>query len=222
GHRSHALRARVDAARARRGSRRPRHDPASRPATRRGFPASGPVLRPGARPSARHPARGDRAAPSVCGRLAQGGAAQEQAFGAREGARRVDRGGGAMRLVIWHTDPYPTAPGVYLGAFPAMGHRITWVVSSEGERHQIVIRKENGVRVIDIQRPRDSRLPKPWGALVNRWNKLGRLFVEVAWRRRLAAEHPDVLQVRELITEGTIGLFWAKRYRVPYAFQWDF
>ena len=37
-----------------------------------------------------------------------------------------------MKLVIWHTDPYPTAPGVYLGCFPGMGHEVTWVVSETG------------------------------------------------------------------------------------------
>lgn len=127
-----------------------------------------------------------------------------------------------MRLVIWHTDPYPTAPGVYLGAFPRFGHHVTWVISTEGDRHQSIVREENGVRVIEIQRPRDVDLPRPWGAVVNRWNKLVRLFAKIGWMRRLVAESPDVLQVRELITEGTIALPLARSHRVPFAFQWDF
>jgi glycosyltransferase involved in cell wall biosynthesis len=127
-----------------------------------------------------------------------------------------------VRLVIWHTDPYPTAPGVYLGVFPRFGHHVTWVISTEGDRHQSIVREENGVRVIEIQRPRDVVLPRPWGALVNRWNKLVRLFAKIGWMRRLVAERPDVLQVRELITEGTIALPLARSARVPFAFQWDF
>jgi glycosyltransferase involved in cell wall biosynthesis len=127
-----------------------------------------------------------------------------------------------VRLVVWHTDPYPTAPGVYLGAFPRFGHHVTWVISTEGERHQSIVREENGVRVIEIQRPKDVDLPRPWGAIVNRWNKLVRLFAKIGWMRRLVAERPDVLQVRELITEGTIALPLARSQRVPFAFQWDF
>src|SRR5207244_522782 len=42
---------------------------------------------------------------------------------------RVVEGAGRVRLVFWHTDRYPTAPGVYLGCFPRMGHRVTWVTS---------------------------------------------------------------------------------------------
>ena len=127
-----------------------------------------------------------------------------------------------MRLVIWHTDPYPTAPGVYLGAFPRFGHDVTWVIATEGDRHQTLVRHEGGVRVIDIQRPRDVHGPRLWSAVVNRWNKLVRLFAKIAWMRRLLAERPDVFQVRELITEGTIALPLARSQRVPFAFQWDF
>jgi len=127
-----------------------------------------------------------------------------------------------VRLVIWHTDPYPTAPGVYLGAFPRFGHDVTWVIATEGDRHQTLVRHENGVRVIDIQRPRDVGGPRPWSALVNRWHKLRRLFAKIAWMRRLLAERPDVFQVRELITEGAIVLPLARSQRVPFAFQWDF
>jgi len=127
-----------------------------------------------------------------------------------------------VRLVIWHTDPYPTAPGVYLGAFPRLGHHVTWVISTEGERHQTLMREEGGVRTIEIQRPKDVDLAWPWGALVNRWNKLVRLFAKIAWMRRLLSEHPDLFQVRELVTEGTIALPLARGERVPFAFQWDF
>jgi glycosyltransferase involved in cell wall biosynthesis len=127
-----------------------------------------------------------------------------------------------MNLVIWHTDPYPTAPGVYLGSFPRLGHHVTWVISTEGDCHQVLEREENGARVIEIQRPRDTSLPRPMGILVNRWRKLVRLFVKARWMNRLAAEHPDVLQVREMITEGMLGLFFARRHGVRFAFQWDF
>jgi len=126
-----------------------------------------------------------------------------------------------MRLVIWHTDRFPTAPGVYLGCFPAMGHKITWVVSDTGERNEVVERREGGVRHFEIRRPPDSPLPRPLGALLNRWNKLVGFFLKARLMERLARERPDVLQVRDLITEGLLGLWAARRHRVRFAFQLD-
>lgn len=126
-----------------------------------------------------------------------------------------------MRLVIWHTDPFPTAPGVYLGCFPGMGHEVTWVVSGAGGRNGILERREGGVRHFEIRRRQDSLLPPPLGALVNRWNKLISFFLKVRLMDRLARERPDVLQVRDLVTEGLLGLWAARRHGVRFAYQLD-
>jgi glycosyltransferase involved in cell wall biosynthesis len=126
-----------------------------------------------------------------------------------------------MRLVIWHTDSYPTSPGVYLGCFPGMGHEVTWVVSGEGERNEVVERREGGVRHFEIRRRRDSSLPAPWGIIVNRWRKLVAFFLKAGLMERLARERPDVLQVRDLVTEGLLGLWAARRYGVRFGYQLD-
>src|SRR5512137_2128431 len=111
-----------------------------------------------------------------------------------------------MRLVIWHTDPYPTAPGVYLGCFPARGHQVTWVVSETGERNGVVERIEGPVRHFAVVCRRDVALPRPLGVVANRWNKLVAFAHKAALMERLARERPDVLQVRDLVTEGLLGL----------------
>ena len=126
-----------------------------------------------------------------------------------------------MRLVIWHDDPYPTAPGVYLDCFPGMGHEITWVVSETGGRNEVLERREGGVRHFEVRRRRDSSLPSPFGTLVNRWNKLAAFLLKVRLMERLARERPDVLQVRDLVTEGLLGLWAARRHGVRFAYQLD-
>jgi glycosyltransferase involved in cell wall biosynthesis len=126
-----------------------------------------------------------------------------------------------MRLVIWHTDPYPTAPGVYLGCFPGMGHEVTWVVAETGARHEIVERRAGAVRHVAIRRPPDSALPRPLGLIANRWNKLVGFLLKVRLMERLARERPDVLQVRDLVTEGLLGLWAARRHGVRFAYQLD-
>jgi glycosyltransferase involved in cell wall biosynthesis len=126
-----------------------------------------------------------------------------------------------MRLVIWHTDRYPTAPGVYLGCFPGMGHEVTWVVSVPGERNEIQERREGGVRHVEIRRRQDSPLPAPFGTLVNRWNKLVTFFVKARLMDGLARERPDILQVRDQVTEGLLGLWAARRHGVRFAYQLD-
>jgi glycosyltransferase involved in cell wall biosynthesis len=126
-----------------------------------------------------------------------------------------------MRITIWHTDPYPTAPGVYLGCFPAMGHEVTWVVATEGARPGIVERREAGVRHIEVRHRGDSRLPRPLGVVVTRWRKLAGFLLKARLMERLARERPDVLQVRDLVTEGLLGLAAARRHRVRFAYQLD-
>jgi glycosyltransferase involved in cell wall biosynthesis len=126
-----------------------------------------------------------------------------------------------MRLVIWHTDPYPTAPGVYLGCFPGMGHEITWVVCETGERGEILERREDGVRHFEVRRRKDSTRPGPLGTLANRWHKLVGFFLKVRLMERLAGERPDVLQVRDNVTEGLLGLWAARRHGVRFAYQLD-
>jgi glycosyltransferase involved in cell wall biosynthesis len=126
-----------------------------------------------------------------------------------------------MRLVVWHTDRYPTAPGVYLGCFPGMGHEVTWVVSETGERNEILERRKGGVRHFEVRHRHDSRLPPPLGVLVNRWNKLNGFFLKVRLMERLARERPDVLQVRDLVTEGLLALLAARRHGLRFAYQLD-
>lgn len=126
-----------------------------------------------------------------------------------------------MRLVIWHYDRYPTAPGVYLGCFPGLGHELTWVVSETGERNEIRERREGGVRHFEVRRRRDSTLAAPLGTLVNRWNKLATFLLKARLMERLARERPDVLQVRDLVTEGLLGLRAARRHGVRFAYQLD-
>jgi glycosyltransferase involved in cell wall biosynthesis len=126
-----------------------------------------------------------------------------------------------MRLIIWHHDQYPTAPGVYLGCFPGMGHEIAWVVSGVGQRNEVLERCEGAVRHFEIRRRRDSLLPSPFGVLVNRWNKLITFVLKARLMDRLARERPDVLQVRDLVTEGILGLWAARRHGVRFAYQLD-
>jgi len=126
-----------------------------------------------------------------------------------------------MRLVIWHTDPFPTAPGVYLGCFPGMGHEVTLVVSDTNGRNEILERREGGVRHFEVRRRQDSLLPPPIGVLVNRWNKLITFFLKARLMDRLAREQPDVLQVRDLVIEGLLALWAARRHGVRFAYQLD-
>jgi glycosyltransferase involved in cell wall biosynthesis len=126
-----------------------------------------------------------------------------------------------MRIVVWHTDRYPTAPGVYLGCFPGMGHEVTWVVSDAGERSGIREWREGGVRRFEVLRRHDSPLPAPLGTLVNRWHKLVGFLLKARLMERLARERPDVLQVRDLVTEGLLGLRAARRHGVRFAYQLD-
>jgi glycosyltransferase involved in cell wall biosynthesis len=126
-----------------------------------------------------------------------------------------------MRIVIWHTDRYPTAPGVYLEHFPRLGHDVTWVTSGVGAQAGVFERRSGRVRTIEILRPADSPLPRPLAMLVNRWQKFRGLLRKLGVMRRLAAERPDVLQVRDLLTEGLIAAWFARRHRVPFSFQFD-
>lgn len=135
-------------------------------------------------------------------------------------ARLVERSRG-VKLAVWHFDHYPTAPGVYLDCFPRMGHEVVWVTSTEGERNEIAERGEGSVRRIEVRRRRDSAWPRPLGTLVNRWNKLVGFFMKARLMRRLARDHPDVLQVRDLITEGLLAAFFARLSGVPFTFQMD-
>jgi glycosyltransferase involved in cell wall biosynthesis len=126
-----------------------------------------------------------------------------------------------MRITIWHTDRFPTAPGVYLGCFPGLGHEVTWVVTTEGDRAAIVERHEGGVRHFEIVRRTGSRLPRPLGTLVTRWRKFVGFLLKVRLMERLARERPDILQVRDLVTEGLLGLWAARRHGVRFAYQLD-
>ncbi len=126
-----------------------------------------------------------------------------------------------MRITIWHTDRYPTAPGVYLHCLPALGHEITWVVSVERARSGIVEYREGGVRYFEVARREDSRLPRPLGVVVTRWRKLAGFLLKARLMERLARERPDVLQVRDLVTEGLLGLRAARRHGVRFAYQLD-
>jgi glycosyltransferase involved in cell wall biosynthesis len=126
-----------------------------------------------------------------------------------------------MRLTIWHFDAYPTAPGVYLDCFPRLGHDITWVVSTVGPRTCVLEYLRGGVRHFEVQRRRDSSWPAPLGTLANRWHKLRAFLLKARLMRRLAAERPDVLQTRDLITEALLGLACARLHGVRFAFQMD-
>jgi glycosyltransferase involved in cell wall biosynthesis len=126
-----------------------------------------------------------------------------------------------MRFVIWHSDRYPTAPGVYLECFPEMGHEVTWVVSGAGPRNEVVERRVGAVRHFEVRRRHESRLPALLGVLVNRWNKWLVFLLKARLMDRLARERPDVLQVRDLVSEGLLGLGAARRHGVYFAYQLD-
>jgi len=126
-----------------------------------------------------------------------------------------------MRITLWHTDPDPTAPGVYLGCFPALGHDVTWVVSTVGERSGIAERRAGGVRHFEVVRRADSRLPQPLGTVVTRWRKLAGFLLKLRLMERLARERPDVLQVRDSVTEGLLALWAARRHGVRFGYQLD-
>jgi glycosyltransferase involved in cell wall biosynthesis len=102
-----------------------------------------------------------------------------------------------------------------------MGHEVTWVVSGTGGRNEILERQEGGVRHFEIRRRQDSLLPPPLGVLVNRWNKLNGFFLKARLMQRLARERPDVLQVRDLVTEGLLALWAARRHGLRFAYQLD-
>lgn len=127
-----------------------------------------------------------------------------------------------MRLTIWHFDRYPTAPGVYLDVLSRRHHEITWVNATVGRRDAVVESRRGAVRHFDVQRAAASRWPRPWSTLVNRAHKLIGFFQKVSLMERLARERPDVLQVRELIVEGVLGLWCARRHGVRFAFQLDY
>jgi glycosyltransferase involved in cell wall biosynthesis len=127
-----------------------------------------------------------------------------------------------VKLVIWHQDRYPTAPGVYLGCFPELGHEITWVTSGTGPKLGVVENNEPRIRRLVIQRPEDSGLPRPLSVLVNRWYKLRTFLMKVRMMNRLARQRPDVLQVRELVIEGLLGLMFARRYGIRFVFNYDY
>jgi glycosyltransferase involved in cell wall biosynthesis len=126
-----------------------------------------------------------------------------------------------MRIAIWHTDHYPTAPGVYLGRFPAMRHEVTWVVATQGADRGVFERREGPVRIFEVRRRADSRLPLPLRPLVTRWHKLAGFLLKARLMERLARERPDVLQVRDLVVEGLLGRWAARRHGVRFAYQLD-
>ncbi len=128
-----------------------------------------------------------------------------------------------MRLVIWHTDPYPTAPGVYLGCFPRQGHEIVWVTTVEaGERGEVRRWQEGNVTRVEVVRRADWRGWRPLTVIANRAVKLAGFARKCAVMRELARRRPDVLQVRERVTEGFLAWLWARRYGVAFAFQFDY
>ena len=115
-----------------------------------------------------------------------------------------------MRIVIWHYDPYPTAPGVYLEEFPKRGHQVTWVTTESGHPPGVRRWREGTVDHIEIVRRRDSRLPRPLSLLANRWGKLVAFGRKVRVMRDLARRRPDVLQARELVAEGLLAWIFAR------------
>lgn len=127
-----------------------------------------------------------------------------------------------MKLVIWHFDPYPTAPGVYLEAFPARGHEIVWVTSEIGEPPGVRRRREGNVEFVEIVRRPDSRRARPVALFENRLGKLGAFLRKCSVMSELARRRPDVLQVRELLTEAVLAWLAARRYGIPFAFHFDY
>jgi glycosyltransferase involved in cell wall biosynthesis len=127
-----------------------------------------------------------------------------------------------LDLVLWHVDRFPTAPGVYLGCLRRRGHRITWVTYKDSDGYRVVEREEEGARFIEIHRLRDAALPALLRLPVNRWRKLRGFFLKVGVMRRLAAERPDALQVRDTMTEGMLAAHYARRYGVPFVYYFDY
>jgi glycosyltransferase involved in cell wall biosynthesis len=127
-----------------------------------------------------------------------------------------------MKLVIWHYDPYPTAPGVYLGSFPARGHEVVWVTPEIGDRPGVCRRREGRVEHVEIVRRTDSSLPRPLAVLVNRLAKLVAFGRKWAVMREEARRGPDALQVRELLTEGFLAWIAARRYGTRFVYQFDY
>lgn len=125
-------------------------------------------------------------------------------------------------MLLWHHDPYPTAPGVYLGVFPKRGHRVLWAEGVTADRGGVRHWEEGGVERWEVARRRDR---SGWAPVVLVWNRLSKLagFVRKAWLLwRLAATRPDLIQVRDLVTEGFVGLLAARRFGIPFVFHFDY
>jgi glycosyltransferase involved in cell wall biosynthesis len=127
-----------------------------------------------------------------------------------------------MKLTFWHYDRYPTAPGVYLGVFPQRGHKIIWVEGTTAERGGLKRWQEDGVERWIVARRRDATGRRPWVVIRNRVFKLRGFLRKVRLLWQLASEQPDVLQVRELVTEGLVAWVAARRFGVRFAFYFDY
>ena len=127
-----------------------------------------------------------------------------------------------MKLTLWHYDRYPTAPGVYLGVFPRRGHSIIWVEGTTAERGGLKRWREDGVERWEVARRCDATGRRPWVLIRNRLFKLRGFLRKVRLLWQLASEQPDVLQVRELVTEGLVAWLAARRFGVRFAFYFDY
>ena len=127
-----------------------------------------------------------------------------------------------MRLVLWHYDLFPTAPGVYLKVFPRRGHRVVWVEGIEGEQRAVRRWEENGVEHWQLVRRRDVGGWRPLAVVRNRLFKLVGFPQKVRVLWHLASTRPDALQVRTLLMEGLIGWLAARRFGVPFFFFFDY
>lgn len=126
-----------------------------------------------------------------------------------------------LKILVMPNNTYPTShtflEEVYANILHNKGHEITWVMQSGEKFKKNKIITWKGTKVyVTMASPGTSRL----GRLMNHVLRcIGKIL---AIYKIIKTENFDIVQVREGVMEGLIGIYLKKRYGIPFSFQYTF
>lgn len=129
-----------------------------------------------------------------------------------------------LNICMLLSDPYdpgmparPPIMEIYGNCFPNMGHKVTWIMMAPTSQEEIQEVPFGDVRVFTIPCHTGSfLLKKVFAQLVFLWKE-----VKLA-SRVIRREGCNIIQVRNGIFEGLLGIYLKRKYEIPFIFQYSF
>ncbi len=136
----------------------------------------------------------------------------------------ADHSTSKLKICMLLPDEYdPNAPAkpavreIYGNCFPKMGHKVTWIMPVKAKQKEPQEATFGKVRIRTISRDPDSRSVKKIIA-----------FARFSWKEMklvskiIGTENSDIVQARNGMLEGLIGIYLKKKHRIPFVFQYTF